>query len=152
MPSSDDREHFTGFLPPGTWFLLIEPAELEEEGGHYLERLEKPDEFHSVTATMRQVTQFPSITAAGVATASLETTCHLQIESVERFSGDIGEVRDELDSAGAGQEVYVVCQTDAEAERLGEVFGKTRLAGEGRLHFPRQQPRLAFGWSKTGLH
>ena len=60
----------------------------------------------------------------------MEATCHLRIESVERFSGDIGKVRDELDSAGAGQELFLICQTEAESERLGEVFGETRLAAD----------------------
>ena len=48
---------------------------------------------------------FPSVTAAGVPAGSLETTSHLPIESVERFSGDIGKVRDELDTTGGGQQV-----------------------------------------------
>ena len=63
--------------------------------------------------------------ASAVAAASLETTCRLKIESVERFSGDINRVRDELDEAGAGQEVFVVCQTEAEVRRLGEIFART---------------------------
>src|SRR6185295_10582409 len=134
-PSPDDREHFTGYLPAGSWFFLVEPADLEEEGRHYLDRLDRPQDFHSISTTMRQVVQFPSVAVAGIPAGSMETTCHLQIESVERFSGDVGKVRDELDSAmGAGdggamgaadgttsngaadnaQEVFIVCQTEAE--------------------------------------
>ena len=45
------------------------------------------------------------------------------------------KVRDELDTAGAGQEVIIVCQTEAEIERLREIFGGTRLAAEGKLGF-----------------
>ena len=40
-------------------------------------------------------------------------------------SGDIAKVRDELDSAGLGQDVFVVCQTQAEAERLAESIQDT---------------------------
>ena len=85
---------------------------------------------------LRRAFQFASVTASAVATASFETTCRLKIESVERFSGDINRVRDELDEAGAGQEVFVVCQTEAEVRRLQEIFGTTRAAQERRLHFP----------------
>ncbi len=136
-----DREHLAGYLPANTWFYLVEPADLEEEGRRYLERLERPQDVHSVTTTMRQITRFPSITAAGVPAGSLETTCHLGIESVERFSGDIGKVRDELDASmgaddAAGQAVFIVCQTEAESERLREIFAATRLAAAGRLHYP----------------
>ncbi len=85
---------------------------------------------------LRQVFRFPSVAASAVATASLETTCRLRIESVEQFSGDINRVRDELDEAATGQEVFVVCQTDAEVRRLGDIFSSTQAARENRLHFP----------------
>ena len=135
-----DREHFAGYLPEGSWFYLVEPTDIDEEGRRYLERLERPQDLHSVSSTIRAITRFPSVTAANVSAGSLDTTCHLGIESVERFSGDIGKVRDELDaSMGAGhaveQDVFVICQTEAESERLQEIFSGTRLAAAGRLHY-----------------
>ncbi len=135
-PNESDREHFTGYLPPNTWFYLVEPGDLEEEGRRYLERLERPQDFHSVSTSLRQVTQFPSITAASVPTGSLETTCHLGIESVERFSGDIAKVRDELDASmgaghAAGQEVFIVCQTEAEVAAAARNL-RQHAAGGGR--------------------
>ncbi|MBN2476379.1 MAG: transcription-repair coupling factor [Pirellulales bacterium] len=135
-PKREDRAHLADFLPPQSWFLLIEPGEIEQQGRHYLQRLERPQDFHGVSDTLRQVLKFPSVTASAVAAGSLETTCRLKIESVERFSGDVGRVRDELDDAGAGQDVFVVCQTEAEAQRLAEVFGNTQLARQGKLHYP----------------
>jgi len=130
------RSHLADYLPPASWFLLIEPGDLEAEGRQYLDRLERPAEFHTVSEVLRRAVAFPSVTASAVAAGSLETTCRLPIESVERFSGDVERVRNELDETGAGQEVYLVCQTEAEVRRLGEVFGGTRVAREGRLHFP----------------
>ncbi len=132
---SDQPAHLADYLPPQSWFLLIEPGELESEGRQYLERLARPQDFHTVADVIRRVTAFPSVTAAAIATGSLETTCRLPIESVERFSGHIDKVRDELDDAGRGQEVFLICQTEAEIRRLGEVFGSTHVAREGRLHF-----------------
>ncbi len=137
--NQEDRAHLANYLPPGAWFYLIEPTDLEEEGRRYLDRLERPQDYHSVTATMREVTRFPSVTASSVPTGSLETTCHLGIESVERFSGDIAKVRDELDAsmgAAGGQEVFIVCQTEAESQRLHEIFSTTQLNAAGRLHYP----------------
>ena len=83
----------------------------------------------------RAIYRFPSVTASAVAAGSMETTSQLKIEASNDSSGDIAKVRDELDSAGLGQDVFVVCQTQAEAERLG-VLSKTRLAETGNLHFP----------------
>ena len=90
---------------------------------------------HDKGDVLTEIYRFPSVTAAGVASGSLEATCHLRIESVERFSGDVGKVRDELDSAATGQDVILVCQTEAETQRLQEIFSGTRLASQGKLHF-----------------
>jgi transcription-repair coupling factor (superfamily II helicase) len=178
-PGTTDTAHLADYLALQSWFLLLEPMEMEHQGRQYLERMEEggraesggrkaeevasgqwpvaresevsnlkshisnppsalrlPPSFHTVSDVLRRVFHFPSVTASSVATASLETTYSLKIESVERFSGDINRVRDELDEAGAGQEVFVVCQTEAEARRLHDVFGATQTAQQGRLHFP----------------
>jgi len=134
-PNVRDRAHLADYLPPDSWFLLIEPGELEQQGRHYLERLERPQQMHGYSDMMRHVLRFPSVTASSVAAGSLETTCRLAIESVEQFSGDVNKVRDELDQAGSGQDVFVVCQTEAEVRRLAEIFGTTQLARGGKLHY-----------------
>jgi transcription-repair coupling factor (superfamily II helicase) len=150
-PTASDRAHFTSYLPQGglpisfptphsplpttAWFMLIEPSELAEEGKFYLERMDRPQVFHSVRTTLEEIYKFPSVTASGVPAGSMETTAHLEFESVERFSGEIGKVRDELEKVGAGNEVFVVCETEAEVERLGELFAKGeggRGKGEGQ--------------------
>jgi transcription-repair coupling factor (superfamily II helicase) len=125
-PTSSDRSHFTAYLPVGTWFMLIEPNELQEEGKFYLERMDRPGSFHSVRTTLEEIYKYPSVTASGVPSGSMETTAHLEFESVERFSGEISKVRDELEKVGAGQDVFVVCETEAEIERLTELFKERR--------------------------
>jgi transcription-repair coupling factor (superfamily II helicase) len=134
-PTVADRAHLADYQPPQSWFLLLEPMELDQNGRQYLERVEQPA-FHTVSDVLQQAFHFPSVAASAVAAASLETTCRLMIESVERFSGDINRVRDELDEAGAGQEVFVICQTDAEVRRLRDLFDATQAARDGRLYFP----------------
>jgi transcription-repair coupling factor (superfamily II helicase) len=143
-PTVEDREFFTSYLPEKSWFLLIEPSQLQDEARHYLGRLENAAAAHSLDAVLQRVYQFPSVTAGSISIGSMETTCRLKVESVERFSGDITKVRHELDTAGEGQEVFVVCQNDAEAKRLGEVFDGTRLAVQGKLHFPLGRLRAGF--------
>ncbi|WP_428308914.1 transcription-repair coupling factor [Lacipirellula sp.] len=138
------RTHYASYLPEGSWFMLVEPTDLDEEGKHYHRRLEHPEEYFATSVAMAELLKFPSVTAAGVPAGSYETTAHLQFESVEQFSGDVARVRGELESASVGQHVYLVCDTDAEVERLGEVFRETRLAQDGRLHFARG--RLSHGF------
>src|SRR3977135_3741194 len=105
------------------------PNELAEEGKFYLERMDKPQAFHAVRPTMEEIYKFPSVTASRVPSGSMETTSHLEFESVERFSGEISKVRDELDKVSEGHEVFVVCETDAEVERLQGLFKNSKLMG-----------------------
>ncbi len=143
-PSAADRAHFTSYLPEGTWFLLVEPSDLQEEGRFYLERSNRPEAMHSVRTTLAEVYKYPSVTASGVPTGSMEETAHLGFESVERFSGDIQKVRGELETVAHGQTAYVVCPTEAETQRLAELFG----AGDGQPELP---IRYAIGQLSQGF-
>lgn len=144
------RTHFASYLPPQSWFMLVEPSDLSEEGKHFHRRLERPEEVFATSTTIAECTRFPSVTASGVPAGSYETTAHLQFESVEQFSGDVARVRGELDAATTGQHVYLVCETDAERERLSEVFGEMKLATEGRLSFV--GGRLSSGFRMVAAH
>ena len=124
----------TDYFPSGTWVALIEPTDLREEGRNYLGRIDDPRGLYSVESTFERLIRFPSIAISALAAESLEATCHLRIESVERFSGDLARVKAELDSAAAGDRVLIACHNAAEVERLGEVFSDTALAQQGRLH------------------
>jgi len=146
-PAADDRGHFGDYLPPSSIFLFHELERSEEEAKAYLTRLERPQDLHRFADVMAQTARFAVATAAGLARGSLGACCHLQIESVERFSGEIDRVRAELDQVGQGHEVFLVSQTEAEVERLTELLRTTQLAATGRLHLPlgtlRQGFRLA---------
>jgi len=134
-PDAPARSHFTTFLPEGSWFLLVEPSDLEEEGRYFHERQESPDRLHSTRTTLAEIYKFPSVTAAGVPVGSYETTCHLGMESVERFSGDLQKVRDELQAVAGDERVTVVCETPAEIDRLTELFGTSEMITQGQLQF-----------------
>ncbi|HEV7221960.1 MAG TPA: transcription-repair coupling factor [Pirellulales bacterium] len=143
-PRAVEREHLAAYLPPSAWFLLVEPGQIDDEARNYLNRQERSGDVHPPQAVRERIYRFPSVTASGISIGSMETTCRLKIESVERFSGDIAKVRHELDTAGEGQEVFLVSQTDAEAKRLAEIFAESRLAQQGKLHFPLGRLRAGF--------
>ncbi len=128
------NNHLSDYLAPDSWFLLFDPDLIQQEGTKYLQRLDDPSEYHSVATVMKEVSQFGS-TTAGQMEGTDETSCHLPFESVERFSGDISKVKVELDNVTQGQEVSIVCITDAEALRLKEIFLTTQPSIDGRLHF-----------------
>jgi transcription-repair coupling factor (superfamily II helicase) len=131
--AADALGHAADFLPDGTWVALVEPNDLREEGRHYLGRVDDPRGLFTVEATLNLLFRRPSITVSTLAADSLESTCHLRVESVERFSGELAKVKAELDSASGTDSVMIVCHNPAEVERLGEVFADTAIAREGRL-------------------
>jgi len=134
--AAESAGHFTDYLPPGAWLLLVDPDKLSEEGKNYLQRVEQPAGFHSVDSVLAECGKFAVATTAEIQQGTSGVHCHLPFESVERFSGDIGRVRDELDTIAHGDEVFVISPTEAEIERLREILSQTKLAASGRLHFP----------------
>jgi transcription-repair coupling factor (superfamily II helicase) len=137
--------HPADFFPEGTWVALLEPTDLREEGRNYLGRLDGEKGFFTVESGFERLIRFPTIAVSTLAADSLETTCHLRIESVERFSGELAKVKVELDSAAAGERVMIACHNQAEIERLGEVFADTELARAKRLG-------LTLGRIRSGFH
>ncbi len=137
--------HAATAFPPGTWVVLVEPTDLRDEGKQYLARVTDPRGLFTVEGCFARLTQFPSITLSTLAASSLETTCHLRVESVERFSGELTKVKAELESASAGDRVLIACHNAGEVERLGEVFSDTKLAETGRL-------ALTVGHLRAGFH
>src|SRR5262249_17092156 len=127
------RGHLCDYLPTQSWTMLVEAGDLEEQGKHYLERVADITGLFSVAGVFQQLVAFPSIKVSSMPLDSMEQTCHLRVESVERFSGDVTKVRDELDSAAAGDFVMIACHNEAERKRLGVVLSAGRLAQNGRL-------------------
>lgn len=138
-PTAQQRAHFTthliGSKSESTWFTLVEPADLSEEGRFFHERSTDPTRLHSVKTTLAEVFRYPSVTLSGVPSGSMEETAHLSFESVERFSGDLKKFREDLEGIGLGQQTILVCPTDAESERLAELLADSSMAKEDRLTF-----------------
>jgi transcription-repair coupling factor (superfamily II helicase) len=128
-----DRGHLCDYLPPGAWVVLIEPEELREQGRQFLEHQEQTAGLYSVNGAFAQVLKLPSVTVTALPSPSLEASYHLQVESVERFSGNINHLRDELDGIAAAATVLIGCATDAECRRLGDVLAAGQLAQSHRL-------------------
>jgi transcription-repair coupling factor (superfamily II helicase) len=137
--------HAANYFGEGTWIVLLEPNDLREEGRHYLSRLDDQRGLFTVERSFERLIKFPTIAVSTLSADSLETTCHLRIESVERFSGELTKVKAELDSAAAGDNVLIACHNQGEIERLGEVFSDTELAQSNRL-------QLTIGRIRSGFH
>ncbi len=139
------------YLPANSWTVLVEPSDLHEQGKHYLERTADIRGLFSVPAAFQHLLRLPSVALSTMPAASAEVTCHLRVESVERFSGDVNKVRDELDGMAADDRVLLACHNEAEQKRLGEVLGASRLAQSGRLKLVIGHVRAGFRLVDAGV-
>ncbi|HMF12868.1 MAG TPA: CarD family transcriptional regulator, partial [Gemmataceae bacterium] len=136
--------HFCDYLPEDAWTVLVEVEDLREQGRHYLERVADERGLFSVEGVFQQLLRFPSVTVSALPSPSVEATCHLRVESVERFSGEVGRVRDELDAVAAHDVVLIACHNEGECKRLGEVLAAGQLAQSDRLRLVTGRVRAGF--------
>jgi len=141
--SGGRRSWLTDILPADSWWGLVEPAELVEEANRLRSRLPEAGTL-SCDELFSRIYRFPSITLSALAPTSLEATAQLAVESVERFTGQLDRVCQELDTVGKDQDVWVITPTAAEQRRLAELLGGSAPARAGRLHFA--QGRLSAGF------
>ncbi len=133
-PGVGGQSLFTDHVPVPTWFLLVEPQQIEREAQRYYEHVESDDGLSDSRQVHRGMMQFPLATVAAITQSPLGPVCRLQLESIERFSGEIEKVRTELDRVGKRHQVYLLANTEAECHRLEEIFAATQLMQQQRLH------------------
>jgi len=136
------RAELADIVPAASWWVIVEPADVTAEARRAAER--SPGVLAGPEEVFRRIYRFPSVTFAAIAPASMEATATLAVESVERFTGVLDRVRDELETVGRDQEVWIVVPAAAEEERLRELFAATAPAREGRLHFARGRLQAGF--------
>ncbi|MDW8264590.1 MAG: transcription-repair coupling factor, partial [Gemmataceae bacterium] len=153
VPPAEPRDtgHLCDYLPPHSWTILVEPDELDEQGKHYLERVVDIRGLFSVSAVVQQLLRFPSVTLTALPSVSVEAACHLRVESVERFSGQVSRLRDELDQAAASDRVLIACHNEAEIKRLTDVLAAGQLAQSDRLRLLVGRVRAGFRLVDAGL-
>ncbi|HEV3385004.1 MAG TPA: DEAD/DEAH box helicase, partial [Gemmata sp.] len=152
--SGDSLSGFiTDYLPVGSRVAMVEPAELKEQAKHFFERVVDPAGLFIPEAAFANLLRLSNVTITALPRPSVEASVHLRVESVERFSGSIHRVRDELDAiaAGATQQVLIACQTDAECHRLMEVFKAGQLAASDRLRLVTGHVRAGFRFVEPGV-
>lgn len=123
------------YLPPASWLGWMDPQGIAEAAEQYLARVEDRESHHTLQAIQARAETFPRIELWDIAPDSDGWVFHARMESVERFSGDIERVREELDTVAENAGVYLVCSASAEVQRLRELLGDTEAFREGRLNF-----------------
>ncbi|HWL10305.1 MAG TPA: DEAD/DEAH box helicase, partial [Planctomicrobium sp.] len=132
--SDADEANFLDSLPSGSWVALTELRDVVDEGKRFLQRLDNPRGLFGVESTLARCTSFPSVSVAALNSGSFDTTAHLQIESIERFTGPKTEVIQELASVLLRDEqVLIACHNVGELERLTELIREADPALEQKM-------------------
>ncbi|QJW95832.1 transcription-repair coupling factor [Frigoriglobus tundricola] len=144
--SSRRAGSLTDYLPADSWVALAEPRELKDQAKHFLERVATADGLFTPEAAFASLMKLPNVVISALPRPSVEASVHLRVESVERFSGSVHRVRDELDlvASGTSAQVLIACQSEAEVHRLTEVLKAGKLAESHRLQLVTGHVRAGF--------
>lgn len=133
------RGFLVDFVPEDTLLLLVEPEELNEQAKRYIERSSNVDEIFSWSDVTQNWAHLTAATVSNVATGHLGARWQLPVETVEPFSGDIGDLRMQVDRLardpkGEEFDVYVLARVEGEIPRVAEILSSTAAAANGNLH------------------
>lgn len=116
-------EHFSNSWPAGTIVVLVDHADIRNEAKIYLERLGDRRGLFSVESSLAKMLQYPSLNIAPLLADGFDTTCHLQVESVERLTGPKTEALAELCTILQPDEhVLLACHNAAALDRMRELL------------------------------
>lgn len=139
------------YFPEQSVAILIEPADLIEQGKHFFDRIGDVSGLFTVKGTLANLMSHPTVNITAMPKLSVEATAHLRVESVERFSGNVQKVREELDAIAASDRVLIACQTEAEVHRLTDVLKAGKLAESHRLKLVTGHVRAGFRLVGAGV-
>ncbi|MDA7901691.1 transcription-repair coupling factor [bacterium] len=126
------------FIPDDTVLLLLEPEALSEQAKRYTERISSSETIHSWEEINRRWAKLPAATASRVTSGHLGSVYQLPIDTVEQFSGDIGDLKLQVDRlardpSGEEYEIFVMARVEGEIPRVREILSSTAAAAGGRL-------------------
>ena len=131
--------HFFDHVSQNTAVLLVEPDLLKEQAERFAERTSESIRLFTWDESRQKMAGRGLATTSSVTTGSVGEHWQLPIESVEKFSGEIGEVRLQVerlsrDSTGQDYQVLIVASVEGEMTRVTEILSPTgRLARRQNL-------------------
>jgi transcription-repair coupling factor (superfamily II helicase) len=143
---------FLTYLPSNTLIVLDQPAEVQEFGRTFYERLGSSPRLFDVSRVLRRVADFDQVhlDRFGGTIAAPEDTFTCSVSSLTRFEGKAAEAVAELVRSTENHEVHVVCDNVAESERLREIIIEQNGAVPDSLHLHVGLLHRGFEWLPTG--
>ncbi len=129
------QSHFCEFLPQNALVLLAEPGEIASQSRLMHERLSGIGEMHELSA-IQQSWRHLAVALAGRLITDQDTQyCRLPVTPLDQFSGDISNVRQEVDRLASGRHLHLIAATESEINRVTEILKPTAAFAEQRIQF-----------------
>jgi transcription-repair coupling factor (superfamily II helicase) len=143
-----DTTSFLSYLPAETIVAIDEPAEIQEWGRTFLERLRHPVGMVPVEAVFRKANEFTQLHLVGFGgSGDAERTFRFHVQSVQRFETKAAAAVGELCELAREEDVVVYCDNAGEQQRLTElVAAQAEDAADLRLHYRIGLLHRGFSW------
>ncbi len=149
MNTAESSESLIDSLPPDVLVVFNDLPQAISEGRMFMQRLANPVGLYGVDATMARLTEFPSVTIEALGVDSYETSCHLQIEQLERLSGSRQDALIELaEILQDNESLLLCCHNEAERKRLEELISEADASLGARLT---ERTQLCVGRPRRGF-
>ena len=138
-PDVSHSGFFAEYLPAETIVLLLQPDVLAEHAQRYLQRSPDSETIFTWDQVRQSLAEFPMATAAEMSAGYTGSRFNLPVETVEAFSGDVGEVKMQVDrlardASGTEFDVFVLASVAGEIPRVTEILKPTGATANSRLH------------------
>ena len=121
------------YLPENTLILQVEPAELDQRARSFIQQSPDPKKLFSWDSVRSQLSGFSLGSVNRMAAVDEGNFYRLPFESIEKFSGDYTEIRNELDRVADDCDVFIVVRTTGEIPRIREILKSTKCAQRSRV-------------------
>ncbi|MBN2581885.1 MAG: transcription-repair coupling factor [Planctomycetes bacterium] len=122
------------YLPEGSLTVWQDPLEVAEMGRSFVARLSSPVGIYEYDGLVRQRASFPRLDLWSFA-ASADDLARFtfRVETVQRFSGKVDRVKDELTQLADENRIWIFCENQGERERLDELIRDMPAPLQGNL-------------------
>lgn len=131
--SHRDRGCFVDLLPADRPVVILEQEKAKEEADAFLARHDDATELFGWENVQSRISERPLAVAGGMLRGYLGRRYDLASDSIEPFSGDLAEIRMQVDRVSGDDLFHAVARTEGEIPRVLEILKPTRTAQQGRL-------------------
>ena len=127
--------HLLDYLKTDALVVLVEPQEIEHQSRALIERQSADSDLYSLEQLQASWKAHPVALAGRLIPGTDSRFCRLPISLLEKFSGDISNVRAEFDQVARNRQAILLASTESEINRVREILSSTEASKQGNIDF-----------------